>query len=135
MRNYLAHVGRVIHAVVREKSKDVLRSPKWSGVRKRHLKDHSVCAACGRKTFLQVHHMVPFSDRPDLELEPTNLITLCMSINECHIHIGHGGSYKYFNPKVQEHSALMFQSLKPLHRVNPKNPIWPEAKEIRRDKP
>jgi hypothetical protein len=129
MSNVLVHVGRVIHAVVREKAKDRLRSPKWAGVRKKHLVANPACAACGSKRFLQVHHMVPFSDRPELELDFTNLITLCMSRNECHLHIGHGGGYKFFNPSVIPHSALMKLDPKQVKR------IWVLAKTARRDKP
>jgi hypothetical protein len=45
---------------------------------------------------------MPFHAEPALELDPTNFICLCMSKNECHVHIGHGGSYKFFNPNVEK---------------------------------
>ena len=126
--NILVHAGRILHAVIREKAKDRLRSPHWATTRKRHLRANSVCAACGGKNVLQVHHMVPFSDRPDLELDPTNLITLCMGRKECHLHIGHGGGYKFFNPSVLVHSG-MIQTRSNLRSV------WALAKASRRDKP
>jgi 5-methylcytosine-specific restriction endonuclease McrA len=51
---------------------------------------------------LQVHHIVPFSTAPDLELEPSNLITLCMGEFDCHLRLGHGGSFRHYNPLVVE---------------------------------
>jgi len=126
--NILVHVGRVLHAVVRERAKDTLRSPHWAAVRRKHLKANSVCLACGSTSMLQVHHMVPFSDRPDLELDPTNLITLCMSRKECHLHIGHGGGYKFFNPSVRVHSGMVQANVR-------LRSVWTLAKAARRDKP
>jgi hypothetical protein len=43
---------------------------------------------------------MPFHLRPELELDPNNLIVLCMDVNECHLEIGHGGSLRCYNPKV-----------------------------------
>jgi hypothetical protein len=45
--------------------------------------------------------MVPFNIAPALELDVRNLITLYMSKNECHLAIGHGGSYTMYNPTVE----------------------------------
>ena len=53
------------------------RSSKWPKVRKDYLKLNPECAACGGKTSLNVHHILPYHIRPDLELEPSNLLTLC----------------------------------------------------------
>jgi 5-methylcytosine-specific restriction endonuclease McrA len=65
------------------------------------LKDHTNCAACGSDTLLQVHHKKPFHLDPSLELNPTNFIVLCMSKKECHLKIGHGGSFHTYNPHVE----------------------------------
>jgi hypothetical protein len=81
------------------------RSPKWDGVRAKHLKAHPLCAACGSKKTLEVHHIVPFSNKPEMELDPTNLITLCESATDgviCHLYHGHSGSYQSYNPHVAE---------------------------------
>jgi 5-methylcytosine-specific restriction endonuclease McrA len=52
---------------------------------------------------LNVHHKKPFHLFPQLELEPTNLITLCMeSGKDCHIKLGHGDNFKAYNPNVEE---------------------------------
>ena len=97
----LQHLVNVAHSIIREKIvKKVTRSSAWPKVEKAHLVDHDFCAACGSKKRLQVHHCVPFHDNPALELDPTNLITLCMDTPECHLKIGHGGAFKQFNPNV-----------------------------------
>ena len=78
------------------------RSPKWPSTQDRHLKMHPTCAACGGTTNVNVHHKKPFHLYPELELEPTNLITLCMDGDkDCHIKLGHGGSFKAYNPNVE----------------------------------
>jgi len=48
---------------------------------------------------------MPFHLDPAKELDPTNLITLCMSKKECHLYIGHGGSFKQYNPNVRSDAA------------------------------
>ena len=77
------------------------RSPKWRKVRKEHLADpfNLSCNACMRKKGLEVHHIIPFDLRPDLELQGSNLITLC---KYCHFIFGHFGDYTKFNPSVRD---------------------------------
>jgi 5-methylcytosine-specific restriction protein A len=115
------HVARVKAAQKREKGKlkggnaeDGKRSNKWPTARKHYLKSPEVqangCAACGAKTGLQVHHVVPFHTNPALELDPTNYIALCEYVGglECHEFIGHGGhngGFKKTNLKVREDAA------------------------------
>lgn len=100
------HILNVASALIREHIiKKVTRSDKWPAARKLWLKNNSICAACNSTQFLQVHHVKPFHDDPALELDPTNYITLCMSTNECHIRLGHGGSFKKFNPNVRKDCA------------------------------
>jgi 5-methylcytosine-specific restriction endonuclease McrA len=49
----------------------------------------------------QVHHKVPFHDRPELELDPTNLVTLCgPKHRNHHLDIGHLGDYKCYNHNI-----------------------------------
>lgn len=97
----ISHVIRVIKARQYAKAEDAKRSPHWPTVRKHHLEAHPTCAACGKKKKLQVHHVEPFHSKPELELEPTNLITLCEALGkDCHILIGHGDDFKFWNPDV-----------------------------------
>jgi hypothetical protein len=82
-----------------------LRSPQWASVRSAHLKKNPTCAACGGDKKLEVHHIKPFHLYPELELDPTNLMTLCESWKKgvnCHLMFGHLGNYKSFNEKVSD---------------------------------
>ena len=54
---------------------------------------------------IQVHHRAPFHLHPELELDPKNLISLCMSKTECHLRIGHGDFFKAWNPDVLPDAA------------------------------
>lgn len=85
------------------------RSPEWPRVRKEHLSKFPTCEVCGGNTKLEVHHMQPFHLHPELELDPSNLITLCESGHEganCHLHYGHLGNFRSFNVDVQSDSAI-----------------------------
>lgn len=62
------------------------RSPRWPEVRQDHLSRHPVCEACNTQIHREVHHVVPFWQAPELELEKTNLITLC---RPHHFALGH----------------------------------------------
>lgn len=80
-----------------------LRSSHWSSVRTAHIKAHPLCEICGKDKGLNVHHIKPFHIRPELELDPTNLITLCESGGmNCHITFGHLGNFHSFNENVVE---------------------------------
>jgi len=78
------------------------RSSQWSRVRNAYIAEHNECAACGRTSDLQIHHIRPFNKFPELELDTGNLITLCVSGCNCHLSIGHGGNFKYYNENVVE---------------------------------
>jgi len=53
---------------------------------------------------IQVHHVIPFHTDPSKELDENNLISLCKG--GCHLKIGHGGSYQFYNPHAREDAAL-----------------------------
>lgn len=80
------------------------RSPKWTMVRNAHLDKYPECAACGSTEDLNVHHIQPFHQFPELELEPSNLITLC---RPHHFNLGHRRNWKDWNPYVKEDAALL----------------------------
>ena len=94
----LKHLFRVVHSSIREKYKK--RSPKWGAVAHEKVAEIKKCEVCGSTDRLQVHHIQPFHDNPELELEPSNLVVLCMSKNECHLVCGHGGSFKTYSPII-----------------------------------
>jgi hypothetical protein len=68
--------------------------------------ENATCAACHRdntQAKLEVHHKLPFHlcrdfQRPDLEFNPDNLMTLC---EVHHLYIGHLGSWQSFNENVE----------------------------------
>jgi len=103
------HVARVRASQARERSKltDPARSPRWPAARRKHLRSNPSCAACGSRVGVQVHHEKPFHLRPDLELDPGNLISLCEFVGglECHEMLGHGGNWKKANPNVRVDAA------------------------------
>ncbi len=85
------------------------RSGQWPKVRAEHLKLNPACAVCGSETSVEVHHIHPFHIHPDLELEPSNLVTLCESKRvgglNCHLIFGHLGNFRSFNVEVLPDSA------------------------------
>lgn len=88
-----------------------VRSSKWHTVRAHHVAQHPICAACGRSKSLEVHHIMPYHLDKSLELEPSNLLTLCESPDtKCHLEIGHLGSWKKFNPDVVTQAAQKLAS-------------------------
>lgn len=81
------------------------RSTKWTQVRKKFLESNPKCAVCGNIKKLEVHHKKPFHKHPELELNESNLITLCESKKNgvtCHLLFGHLGNYKSINTRVDE---------------------------------
>lgn len=78
----------------------VRRSSRWRKVREKHLKNNPRCELCEGTKKLRVHHIKPFHTHPELELEPTNLITLCECLSygiNCHLLVGHLGNYRNIN--------------------------------------
>jgi 5-methylcytosine-specific restriction protein A len=88
------------------------RSPKWPSCRKRHLLTQPSCQACGNTKNVSVHHILPFHLRPDLELDPSNLLSLCEDGPNCHLTWGHLLDWKQYNPQVVKDSALYLSRLK-----------------------
>lgn len=94
---------------------DPARSSKWGGVRMIHLKDHPCCVVCEETKSLNVHHIQPFHLHPELELEPTNLVTLCESGKKglnCHLLIGHLGNFRNINPDSVTDAATWNEKLR-----------------------
>jgi 5-methylcytosine-specific restriction endonuclease McrA len=76
------------------------RSPKWPEVRDAFLKENPTCAVCGERKKLQAHHKYPFHLWPNLELESTNLITLCETTSNHHLLFGHLMNWRAYNVNV-----------------------------------
>jgi len=82
------------------------RSPLWDKVAHAFLAAHPKCAACDATDGLNVHHQFPFHyvvacGRPDLELDPRNLVTLCTRPGrQHHLLLGHLDDWESYNPVV-----------------------------------
>jgi 5-methylcytosine-specific restriction protein A len=89
-----------------------VRSSKWPAVMKAYRAEHPTCAVCGKGASLinpqNIHHVKPFHLHPELELDPTNLITLC---RVDHLIFGHLKNFKSFNITVREDSALWYNKI------------------------
>ena len=91
----------------------IKRSPQWPALRKRWLADNPVCSICGRKQSLQVHHIKPVHLFPELELDNSNLITLCESMRQCHWACGHLWDWNKYNVNIKAICDLMSTGLAP----------------------
>ena len=84
-----------------------IRSAKWSKVRNDFIKKHPYCEVCGKKGTLlmpnNIHHIFPFHLKPMLELQESNLITLCPPH---HLLFGHLMSWKSWEKDVRENAAI-----------------------------
>jgi hypothetical protein len=111
----------------------IARSPKWRAVEKKYLKENPICVACGKKTKfpLQVHHVHCFHvvvalGRPDLELDPRNLLTLCedeagRKSNQHHLLVGHLNSFRSANINALTDARKTFKGMtKKQIEVSPK---------------
>lgn len=96
MKNPLVQLGKALA------QRGVKRSPHWPAARRVHLRFEPWCRSCGGAADLEVHHVLPFHLRPDLELDPANLLTLCERLgHQCHLRRGHLGNWHNSNPNVR----------------------------------
>jgi len=102
IKERVKHGLRKLISSARENMKSLRRDPEWGRVRDKHLKSMPFCAACGETINLQVHHRTPVHIDKTKELDPTNLITLCMGERECHLIVGHNGSWRDYNERIDE---------------------------------
>jgi len=79
------------------------RSSQWPRIRNLFLSKMPICGVCFERDMskLEVHHIIPFSLDPSLELEMSNMITLCNDkAMNCHLIWGHFNSWKKVNPDI-----------------------------------
>lgn len=53
----------------------------WRRLRRVILAERPACEVCGAREQLEVHHRISVRERPDLRLERSNLVVLCI---RCH---------------------------------------------------
>lgn len=89
------------------------RHSRWGEVARSHLLRQPRCMVCGNAKNLQVHHIRPFHLFPELELDPGNLLTLCVAgpgHMNCHLVVGHRGVWARWNDQVEKDAAT-FRSM------------------------
>jgi 5-methylcytosine-specific restriction protein A len=102
----------------------VERSPHWPAVEREFREANPRCAACApgaSEAAVQVHHVNPFHyvkalGRPDLELDPRNLISLCETEHDRpapdhHLLLGHLGNFKEGNLRVAADAAGEYRGM------------------------
>lgn len=97
------------------------RSSLWPALRNEFIKANPTCEACGGDSDLEVHHIVPFHERPDLELEPENLMVLCSRKKygiHCHLLLGHRGNYRRINKNAKSDARRLLAYLKQGQQMN-----------------
>jgi hypothetical protein len=82
------------------------RSPEWPKVKRAYLKTHPGCAVCNGKIGVTVHHILPYWKYPELELDPTNFITLCEYVANHHLFVGHLMNWLKWNTNVVVDAAI-----------------------------
>jgi len=66
-------------------SRHVTRTPRWRALRAQVLgRDGHKCRECGARGRLEIHHVRPVRDAPELGFDPDNLRALC---GACHARI------------------------------------------------
>lgn len=85
------------------------RHSSWRKIRGIFLQKFPVCEVCESKKGLEVHHIKMYSTHPELELEMTNLITLC---RRCHLLFGHLDNWRKINDEVLEDAKIWNYKLK-----------------------
>lgn len=91
------------------------RDSRWPAVRRVHLEQNPACAACGATDKPEVHHVVPVGHakrigRPELELDPQNLITLCGPPRDCHWWLGHACDDRTWRPDIRRLARVILTS-------------------------
>lgn len=136
---WLWHHCRRLHSMARESAKcgsafePMLGGPRsslWPHARKLALENQKTCLACDTDDTLQVHHAKPFHDFPEDELKQSNLRVLCMGPNECHVKLGHGDSFQWYNPNVDADIAA-FKAAYAAKDQAAMEAVWAKAKAAR----
>lgn len=82
------------------------RSAHWPAARAAHLKKQPVCCISGLAHDLDVHHAQPFHEKPELELEESNLRTVFRPL---HFVVAHLCNWKSWNAAFDETVAHLRQ--------------------------
>ncbi|WP_233347316.1 HNH endonuclease [Ponticaulis koreensis] len=87
-------------------SRHITRGPRWKALRVQALqRDGWKCVCCAEKIGLEIDHIKPVRDRPDLAWSLENLQTLCGQCHAKKTRIETG--YKPLSPKRQQWRTLL----------------------------
>jgi len=91
------------------------RSKHWRRVRNEFKRKNPTCEGCGGTKTIEIHHVIPFSVDPTLELVESNLMTLCERGKygiTCHQLLGHRGNYRKVNKDVERDAKYWLEKIK-----------------------
>lgn len=88
------------------------RSIHWPAFRASVLREQPACEATGITEQLEVHHIEPFHERPDLELVRSNVIVLTAKPISIHQLLGHLRSWRSKNPGVRADAFAMLDKIR-----------------------
>lgn len=74
----------------------VARASGWPKVCRDYLSANQLCRGCGRKAET-VHHLDPVHEKPELELDPDNFVSVDVP---CHFVLCHAGDWRLTVPKA-----------------------------------
>ena len=119
-----ADLGMPDHGIAEASRHGIARSNHWPAVEHAFRAAHPHCACCTHPIAgitIQVHHKFPFHycvalGRPDLELDPRNLISLCETETKeeganHHLLIGHLDDFRSSNLTVEEDATKTFHGM------------------------
>lgn len=109
MLKAIKHIVNLARHQFRDLGVATRRSGQWPTVEKSWLEEHPTCAICGDTKRIQVHHIVPFSTNPRLELDKTNLLSACMGKKECHLIICHGDNFRKYCEDVRKYAEIIMK--------------------------
>lgn len=112
MINYLLNLLRPVrdHGGIEPLIK---RSGQWPRVRAVHLQKEPYCQCCGHAKDLNVHHIEPVHEHPELELVDSNLITLCQGPGGgCHLLVGHLKLWSSKNVHVRDWCQMILPAVR-----------------------
>lgn len=109
------------------------RSKDWPKTRAAYLKKHPKCFICLGVIKCEVHHIKAFHAHPELELDPTNFITLCENKRgglNCHLAFGHLGNFQSINESIHEDAAEWRVKIKTRPKWDTKTETWIYKKDV-----
>ena len=71
----------------------------WRKLRNHCVKEQPYCSLCGYGKDLEVHHILPRHEYPELILVYGNTAVMC---EDCHFHYVHLNNYQDYNPFILE---------------------------------